>query len=253
MQRWIWIVVALGVSTSVYFTIRYGLRPKAIPVLNPTSFEKWEEIGVVMYKRLRQNIRTERVVLLGSSEDVKESDQIWLGLLRAAHADREKLVVFYRQGTALLNADQLADSATFDEPALLDGKLVEDVRKRLKAGQLVVVRGLTREVTHLVDGSLSRQLDKAVRHPVLSISTMPLAINKTEQDNLQPQCLDASEDPTGLRRLGCAAQKVARKFAKKKLSPEKIWAVAERHGLKEYLVFVYEPTITPDVPAAVGQ
>lgn len=253
MLRWIWILVALGVSTSVYFTIRYGLRPKPIPVLNPTEFSTLDEVGTAMYKRLRQNIRAERVLLLGSGQDIKDSLLIWSGLMRAAVADREKLIVFSRLADPGFPADLKTEMFVFEDAMLQDGRFVDEVKKRIKMRQLVVILAHTKETTHLVDGSLSRQLEKAVRHPVLSLSTLKLAIDKDGLDSLQPQCLDASEDPDGVRRLGCAAVKVARKFAKKKLSPDKMWAVAERHGLKEYLVFIYEPPAPTAEPAVVNE
>src|SRR5262245_15619123 len=98
MSRWLWIFLAVMISTGVYFTIRYGLRPKPIPVLNPTEFQELKQIGVVLYKRLHQNIRAERIVMLGSSEDIKGYEQIWQGLAESVLADKEKLVFFVREG-----------------------------------------------------------------------------------------------------------------------------------------------------------
>ena len=59
MKRWIWFLVSIFISTGVYFTLRYGLRPKPIPVLNATEFNEAQQIGAVVYKRLRQEIRGE--------------------------------------------------------------------------------------------------------------------------------------------------------------------------------------------------
>lgn len=221
MQRWIWVIVAVCVSTAVYFTIRYGLRPKPIPVLNPTVFQDSRELGGVIYKRLKQNIRAERVVLLGSQSE--EDQAIWAGLLQGAEADREKLVTFRPEDVK---------APTF----------VTDIAQKIKAGQLIVIFGDTAEISHLVEGSLSKQIDKAVRHPVLSISSLRLAVDPAEYDNIQTQCLDASAGKSASQRLDCAAQRVARKFLKRRLAPEKMWAVMERHGLKEYLLFVHRPT-----------
>jgi len=222
MQRWIWIVIAILVSTLVYFTIRYGLNARAIPVMNATEFRDTEEIGIVIYKRLRQNIRAERVVLLGSSANVQDDKHMWGGFIKAAQADGEPLV-------------QFADEETKRE------SFVQDVNARIRAGHIVIVHGLTPDVSHLVEGSLSKRLEKVVGHPVLTISTLPFAIKSADSDSLQTQCLDATESKTSIRRLDCAAGRVARKNLKKRLAPEKIWAAMERHGLKEYLLFIHRP------------
>lgn len=220
MKRWIWVIVAVCVSTAVYFTIRYGLRPKAIPVMNATEFENFEQIGIVIYKRLRIDIRSERLLVLGGS--TAEEAGIWQGLVKAAQADRERTVV------------------SFDAAAEGD-KILETVQANLKPGQLVVVTGRTQEVSHLVEGNLSKRLEKTAGHRVMAISTMPLVLKTEEIDNLQTQCLDTSESAASMRKLECAAQKVARKNLKKKLDPAKIWAAMEQHGFKEYLVFIHRP------------
>jgi hypothetical protein len=223
MPRWIWIAIAFCVSTTVYFTIRYGLRPKPVPVMNPTQFETPEQIGVVIYKRLRQNVRADQLVILGSSNGEQEEDsKIWDGFDKEASAEGASVE------TIRMNEIGADKDALF--------KRVDD---GLKAKKLVIVRGLTQEVSHLSPNSLSRDLDRQRKHPVLSISIMRLAINKADADDLQTQCLNTDEDNG--RKLDCAAQKVARKYLKRKLAADKLWAVMERHGLKEYLVFVHRP------------
>lgn len=224
MQRWLVIIIAVCVTTAVYFTIRYGLRPKAIPIINLTQFEDPEQIGLAIYKRLRQNVRADRVILLGSSQGMAEEDEkIWAGFIKAAQADKE----------------------TIEELSLKDmppdkEETIKQIKGLTAARKLVVVRGLTPEVSHLVDNSWSRILDKHFKHPVLSIATMRLGISLADADDLQTQCLDASDDD-GHRKLDCAAQRVTRKNLKKKPAPDKIWAVMERHGLKEYLLFIHRP------------
>lgn len=191
--------------------------------MNPTQFENPEQIGIVVYKRLRQNVRADMLVLLGSSNGAQEEDaKVWDGFEKAAAADREATVSF--------------KSGDFPDKE----QLFKKVDDELKARKLVIIRGLTPEVSHFAENSLSRQLDSQRKHPVLAISIQRLAINKADADDLQTQCLD-TESESGHRKLDCAAQKVARKYLKRKLEADKLWAVVERHGLKEYLVFIHRP------------
>ena len=237
MKRLIWTLVAIAISTGVYFTIRYGLRPKPIPVLNPTEFADLEQVGAVIYKNLRQNVRAERLILLGSRGELPGESRVWLGFLKAAAADGEKIVLFSRGPKAEVKTgawEEVVSTAG-------DAELTAQVLTRMRGGQLVVVEAKTTEATHLVTGSLGRAFEDLVKHPVLSISILPLALNEAERDGFKPRCLDTGEDPDGQRRLWCAALRVSRKFARKNLVADRIWAVSERHGLKEYLVFVHEP------------
>lgn len=241
MQRSIWIIIAILVSTGVYFTIRYGLRPKPIPVMNPTSFERLEQIGIVTYRRLRQNIRSERVVVLGSSAEVPKSSEVWLGLIEAAAAEKERVVVFPASGQIQVPSVPNVEVVKYSEEAHRSGDLVELAHNRMKSGQLVVIIGPTEEVSHLVKSSVTQQIEKAVGHPVLSISSLKFAVSEQASSELEPQCLEPGTEKDVVRRLSCAASRVSRKYMKKKLDAEKIWAVMERHGLKEYLVFIHQP------------
>lgn len=241
MSRWLWIFLAVLISTGVYFTIRYGLRPKPIPVLNPTEFQQLKQIGVVLYKRLHQNIRTERLVILGSGEDVKDYDQIWSGLSESALADKEKLVFFVREGMKPPAPQGGAEVIGFTETHLNGGQLFQEIAQRLQRKQLVIVHAWTHEVSHLMQNSISEKMEPMVHHPVLSLSTLRFAVDEADIGALQPQCLDATPGAGDQKKLKCAAYKVARKFLKKRLDTGRIWAVAERHGLKEFLVFIHQP------------
>ncbi len=240
MKRWLWILAAVLISTVVYSTIRYGLRPKPIPVLNATEFENPEQIGAVIYKRLRQNIRPERLIVLGSTADLTSSPYIWLGFLKSASADQIKIdVLFQREGLSLLPGNQPWEVLPYGPAAVASGELQKQVQQHLQAGHMVVVHGLTGEVSHLMKDSLSRQLDKIVRHPVLALSTIALSLRTDDIESLQERCLKPSLDDEAVVRLECTEMRVSRTLAKKKPQPGKIWAVMERHGLEEYLVFVH--------------
>ncbi len=239
MKRWLWFISSLLISTGVYFTIRYGLRPKPIPVLNATQFENAEQIGAVIYKRLRQEILVERVILLGSVEGWSGSQNLWTGFLKTAHADGLHIEYLYNEEKlpAPANVGKW-DTVAFNEFAVQSGALSANVMKKLAAGKLLVIHGLTTEVSHLVKDSLSRALDTAAQHPVLSLSILTPGLKPEDLDNLQAQCLEPQSLLDGAARLSCAEARVSKVLLKKHLVAGHMWAVMERHGLKEFLIFV---------------
>jgi hypothetical protein len=246
MKRWFWIVLAIFISTCVYFTIRYGLRPKPIPVMNATEFERLDQIGVVVYKRLHQNIRTERIVLLGTSHELKDGELVWSGLIDAAISDKENVVFFVRDGLQKPNLPKAnGEVINFSEADLVRGDLFDQIGKKLAEKKLVIVHAFTPEISHLIEGSISQKLDDVIHHPVLSISALPLPMGKQEVDSIQQFCLEGEGPTSGAQRLACAQRGVARKNMKKNLALAKTWAVIERHGLKEYLIFIHAP-LSPD-------
>lgn len=239
MSRWIWVILSVAISTLVYFTIRYGLNPKPIPLMNLTQFEDLEQMGAVVYKRLRQNMRQERVIIIGSSPEVISEMSVWSGFFKTALADRFKIdVVFQRRGQKEIPKLGDWETVEFDQTEIASGELFGKIKSRLQRGHLVVVHTSTVEGTHLVKSSLSKELDRSLRQPVISISTLPLALDSQAEDDLQALCLN-DRDEEGVFRLNCAANRAAKKALKKKPDPTKSWAVLERHGLKEFLLFVY--------------
>jgi hypothetical protein len=239
LQRWLWFGAAILISTVVYATIRYGLRPKPIPVMNATAFQQAEEIGAVIYKRLRQEVRAEQALVLGSDPDLKDYPEIWTGFLKAAVADNVKIEAFFERES--LSLPWVMDGwpvVPFAPAKIASGELFNNVKARVGPGHLVVIHGPTDDVSHLTRDSLSRGLDAALQHPVLSISSVRLNLKPEEDEALQLRCVSALPgDPAA--RLDCAQARVSKILRKKKLEESPLWAVVERDGLKEYLVFVY--------------
>lgn len=238
-KRWLWLFLSLLISTGVYFTIRYGLRPKPIPVMKVTEFSSAPEIGAVIYRRLRQEIRGERVLFLGSTSELQNYADVWTGLLKTALGDGVQVSVLFQREGLMAPEGGSFEVVGFDEKHIHSGELIAQVKTRMAAGRLVVVHAATSEVTHLSKDSLTRDLDAISHRPALAISTLSLSLRPEEIEHLQAQCLSAASD--GSIHLECAEARVSKMLLKKKPATgaaEKFWAVMERHGLKEYLVFV---------------
>lgn len=239
MKRWLWILAAISASTAVYFTIRYGLRPKPIPILNASEFANLEQIGAVVYRRLRHEVRAERIVLLGSAADIVDGNRVWLGFMKAAAADRERFVFFFRSDLPHPDLPAEWEAVAFENREALSGELQTKIESHLKSGRLILVHGLTPDVSHLARGPWVKTIEGVAQHPVLAIATLPFALGDADRDSFRTQCLN--EEPPGESKLACAVQRVSRRYQRRNLDAGKIWAVMERHGLKEYLVFVKVP------------
>jgi hypothetical protein len=235
MKRWLWFFLSLFISTSVYFTIRYGLRPKPIPVMNASEFEQPPQIGAVIYRRLVEEIRSEHLLLLGSDMNLADSGQLWTGLLKTARADHAEIpVIFQREGLPSVEGDGVP-IIPYSEQMVASGDLVKMIKAKIQPGQLVIVHGTTDEVSHLHPESLSRILDKELERPVLALSTVNATLSPEEQERLMKQCYASKKEAAA--RIDCSQVRESRLLGKRKSG--KIWASMERHGLKEYLVFVH--------------
>ena len=235
MMRWLWFFFSIFISTGVYFTIRYGLRPKPIPVMNATEFEQAPQIGAVIYRRLGDEIRSEHVLVLGSDMTLADSGEVWTGLLKTARADHVEVpVIFQREGLNSIDSGGVP-IIPYNEQMVISGELVSLIKAKIQPGQLVIVHATTDEASHLHAESLSRSLDKELERPVLAFSTVNASLSAEEQERLITQCYDSHKEAAG--RIDCSQVRESKLLSKKKSG--KIWAVMERHGLKEYLVFIH--------------
>jgi hypothetical protein len=244
MPKWIAVALALTLSLGVYFSIRYGLRPKPIPQLNPTVFENAEQIGAIAYRALRAQLHTERVVVLGSTLSVKGYESVWNGFVKAAIADRIRIdVVFQRVDLALpaALANEVIRPVTIED--LTKAEFVTEVQSAYQRGQLALIHILSTESTHLLPNTVTRKLQALPNLPVVSISMLPMAVR--QEDLEQIHCVDPNGDSSNEDRLGCAASRISRRYLRKRLPHDKWVAAIERHGLKEYLLFVSEPNLVP--------
>jgi hypothetical protein len=244
LRRMFWFLAALSISSAVYFTIRYGLRPKPVPVMNATQFENPEQIGAVVYRRLRQEARGERLILLGSDPTWPQAEQVWSGFLKTAAADQLPIDVLYsRAGTSALEPLGTWAKKTFSNSEVQSGALSRAVQADLEAGKMVLVSDSTPQVTHLLDSSFARMLEQLAHHPVLALSTLTLSLQPEEIENLKSECLQANADFEGWAHIHCSEARVSKLLLKKKPTREQMWSIIERHGLKEYLIFVKPPVL----------
>lgn len=272
-------LISLGliVSAGLLLALISGVEPKPALKIKPNSFERFEEIGVVTYRRMRQETRESEVIVLGSSPWIRGYERIWRGFLLAGEDDQLSTRAFYEQS----DLESIAISkAGFDRPEKIDlSKL-----SRVDDENAFVERMLTETPSALpLEGSMSMgqpgqekateakevSLDKALRSVTLlhvlfqqsshffeqsfspaminrnkkhlSITLLPFAVEKENLDAIYPGC-DPEEIPSSpLNQLGCASRRASRAYFRKKLDPAKIWALLEQHGQRDLLLFVYIP------------
>lgn len=242
MPKWIWVLLTLVLSTSIYLSIRYGLRPKPIPQVNPTVFQAPEQIGVVAYRAIRAALRQERVLVMGSSLPIPAYPEIWNGFVKAAIADRVKIDVVFARADLTVPAE-ISPSITkrVNPEELTSPAFVNQVKSEYQRGQLAIIYVMNNESSHLIQGTVTRKLQELPSLPVVSISMLPMAVRPEDIEQLEPNCLDPMVSPSVEQRLGCAAARISRRYLRKKLPADQWVAALERHGLKEYLLFVSPP------------
>ncbi len=254
----VWVIMAVMVSFGLYYGIKWGLKPKPIPVMNPSKFESLEQVGAVVYRRLRQALRQEKIVVIGSAPWLREYDRLWNGFVAAAREDKWQIQVIF-EDPSLRPIKEFSDLSrrplSWPTPA---PEMIEDLKKSVQYGHLILVHTTFNHSGHRGQNSLVKELETAFKRPLMAFTMMSLATTAEELDAIQPPCENETA-PSNTREYGpCAAAKMSRRYLRKHLDPLSFWAAVDRHGLKDYFIYVHEPAvnisadeISPDVPAPV--
>lgn len=235
-MRTYWIIgLALVASGGLLLAMITGIEPKPLLKIKPNSFQRHEEIGAVVYRRLRQEARESDVLILGSAPWVADYQKVWRGFLLAGQDDGLQARPFFEQ-EGLTSA--AIKKPGFDQPSKVDllGGGAADVSEPRFLGHF-----LFQQSSHFFDKSVAQILVNKQKS-YLAITILPFVVAKHQLDRLYPGC-DPDEIPSGsLNQMGCAARRASQTYLRKKLDPKKIWAVLEQHGQRDLLLFVYQPS-----------
>ncbi|MGE0761940.1 MAG: hypothetical protein AB7N80_01550 [Bdellovibrionales bacterium] len=240
--------LAVVVSFALYFSLKWGLKPKPIPQVNPTLFEMPEQIGAVVYRRLRPALRQEKMVVLGSAPWLKNYELIWNGFIGAARADNWKIDLLYEDPTLR----PIKEFSGLERKALNwpnpDIALANELKQHLQFRHLIIIHTTFNHAAHRGENSLTKELEATMHRPWTAISMLGFGVDENEITNLQPKCEDEIAPATRNDYVACAATRISRRFLRKHLAADKIWAAMDRHGLKDYFLYVHEPV----EPAGLG-
>lgn len=238
----LWVPLALVLSFGLYFALKWGLKPKPIPQINPSQFESLEQVGAVTYRRLRSALRQEKMVVVGSAPWIRDYERLWNGFIAAAREDHWQIHVLFEDPTLR----PIKDFSDLNRRPLAwpdaSAQVIKEIKEDLRFGHLVVVHTTFNHSAHRGETSLVKELEAAFHRPWTALTMLGFAVTAEELENLQPLCIDEMAPTSRREYAACAAARLSRRFLRKHLDPTRIWAAVEQHGLKDYFIFVHEPT-----------
>lgn len=234
------LIVALLLAVGIFYSINLLVRPKPIAKLKPTSFEKMEQIGAVAYLSLKRELRNNKLVILGSSPWVQDYEQIWSGLMLRAYGDKNfpKLLM---QDPVLKSPILIKEMEVREISETINA---DEVSQSSKSGELHFLHTVFSQSTSVFEESFFNRIEAATTKNILSISLVPLAVTEKELGQINPSCPIDEIAETDLEQLGCIVKRTSKRFFRKKLDPNKVWALMEQHGSNEYLLFVHQPGLS---------
>ncbi|MBX7231205.1 MAG: hypothetical protein K1X29_03870 [Bdellovibrionales bacterium] len=236
----LWIPIVALFSFSIIFAIKWGLKPKPIPQINPTSFEELEQIGAVTYRRLSSALRQEKMLIMGSAPWIQNYEKVWNGFIAAAREDHWKIdIVFEETEARAIKSFSGLERESISMNPLNFFQMNSSLKKHLSFGHLVLVHTWFNYSAHKNPLSLTLELEKQLKRPWPAITMLGFAISEAELLHLQPPCRNEINPPVE-DYSACAAMRFSRRQLRRRLDPNKNWAALEQHGLKDYFLYIHQ-------------
>ena len=228
-----WLVGALTLSICLFLVVRYGLNPKPIAKMNPTVFENLEQVGAVVYRRLHVDIRKHKVIVVGSSPFIKGYEKVWDGFLRTALEQNDSF-------ETILVQPELNFSHRWPTKSIYFGGPVNDLARQIESGLKkgnVFIHTANVLTPHSAEVEILKSLELQLGQPILVFSQQKFVVSRDQLNSILPAC-----DEESLKfQLSCLAEHFSKRFFRKKLSQDKLYAGLEQIGRSDYIVYITQP------------
>lgn len=224
-------------------SVRYGLRPKPIAMINPTVIGQPVEMGALVYRRISEAIRTEKILFFGYS-DVKIFSEPFVGFIKSARANGMHFKTIIEVSDSKRRNEfstTLALELAMNWIVITPEDLLPVLKQQMAKHEVVVVVVPVEQATHLEKSGLIKQMESELKSPIVAINFLPFYVTEDQLERQNFACNKAKEEMNTKEKLDCASLKISRKFLRKKLDELKYYVALEWHGLKEYLAYLHSP------------
>ncbi len=221
------ILASLIMIIPLTFIIKFGISPRPKPVIKPSNFESYEEVGKVLFSQLARDIEKHPIVAIGisNSNDLKVVDGFVIQSIKAKK--------YFDEAIVLTNQRALFDIPTENMPYESRDNVIEYLDKKMSYGQKIILVVQNSDTPHFQKNSFVSNLE--MKDKVLSITAMR---GSTNPEELKKGCGGAGYQ-NGIIQIDCIAYQQSIKIYKK-ADRSKNMISAERYGLRDYVFTVIE-------------
>lgn len=233
MSKWIlWCLGALIVA-SVIFVFFFGLKPKAVGVINPSEFRSPEAFGEVLLLRLSAPLLLSDLIIAGIDKDEQLNRALISFFVNSKGLIPQKRICYF---TDMIETVNLISDQIFAREV----RQLEDPLTALAGPnpcQILFVANPQAFVRQ--KESIAHKIAELNRAKVLSLSTGPLFLSQKEAQ----KSLACPNSPQNYS-LDCALIDAPMGFRKKKRESTNLWrGAAVRHGESDYLLLLRKPDL----------
>lgn len=220
----------------VVLVLRFAAGPRFLALFKPSGFERPEQVGAVVAKRLFLEFKESPLVVIGLEERAKEQVDFVRGLLE----DNSK--EFGLKPTIVL--DSSLGEVTLPDTKVMDFReeyagLKTLIQQQLDAKASIVLITSNMIVSQILQNSLSKDLKQEFKLPLISLSVLRVARKPSQEPELRIKCHGSGEAAVNFGQLGCLSFMQSRSLYKlKKPITEPYIAVFEETVGKDYLLYL---------------
>lgn len=251
------------VLVGVLVTLLYGYRPAPTRIMKPSFFDSGDQVGVVTLKRFYAPLSDEKLVVFGIPSNRDWATSVTRGFIVAAQENSRAFthVIVEQKLSNELRGElhKLIPKVTeIDTNSETLAELVDAVQAAAQAGDktLLVVPNLYS--THLLPGNTMSRLENVLIPEeerskgrivsLFTISVAPLALEASQEKEIDPICQGTERDGSGTADFGCAILQAGRYYYRKRIldtephARGRFIALMQSSKPNDYLLLVREPT-----------
>ncbi len=245
--KWIWIVIAGVVAGLALVLVKMGaVAPKSLPLIKPTQFHQAGDIGKNTYRRLRQEIGQQKILIFGiATENLRHSQALEGFLAEAASEDRpfvevwcEKGVLPDEQSTKLkclsFEMNDPTNAGTSKLLKQLDISPAFESDGRVTGGTILLIVPQLYS-THLLPINPIKSWEESIGQKLMSITLAGMAVRFEQMGKLDPICLGSERDQHGVMDLGCTMRRYSQNMIRKPWPAGTLVYQLLLEGEKDYL------------------
>lgn len=212
--------------------------------MKASFFDKYEEVGAVVFRSLYPRLELEPVVVWGVQPDSEAHVKILEGFIWVASEEKKPFDLIIKEPR--LPALRLPPGVEVRELGLNlndSSELVSILGAGQKAKRRILIYTANVLATHLIKGNPVWRLESLTKQNLFSVASADFALRREDEGRLLPKCVGEMVDESGGAPLGCKALQMSRVNYRKKIETKRIVGLMNQEAAKDYLLTVSLPSL----------
>lgn len=237
MKYLYWLGAAFVIALGIYLSMQVSVQPKSTSKIQFSQFSTAEEFGKVVFEKLKSDVKSAPVVLLGVTPNKIEDMEFWRGFLEANQEKGLRYDVVVVE--PLLPYVELFNSSMRIDIKEEMPRFVEGINKARAEGLRVAVIVPNIYSSQLITKNPASRLKEEFKLDVVSFSVTKFPVTLEQEESFDPRCVfEEGKDFAGTGELGCVILSIAKKTYRKKFEDNKYSGLMEQTGPKDFIILL---------------